>query len=155
MVPTVAFVVVLLGVQTATRDTFKDIAPDELKDAKNAPFGFDVTPDSTVWLNMAKVGQQVDYTVRARDFLDRELPYVTVWIRGYHRRDPNVKYRESKMQVSLDCQRSTYSISYTATYKADGSLWSENKPYRAQSMPIVPGTQGANWQRFICRAKAS
>lgn len=140
--------------QTATQDTFRDIRPEVLADPRNAPFGFDITPDETVWLNMAPVGHQVDYAVRARDFLDRKLPYVTVWIRGYHKRDPGVRYRESKMQVSFDCQRSTYSVSYTATYKADGALWSEDRPYRPQSLPIVPGTQGANWQRFICKPPA-
>lgn len=145
------FIALLALSQAATRDTIHDFEPDELMAV--APYGVDVTPDETVWINMAAVGRSSDYAVRARDFVDRKPPYVKVWIRGYHIRNPKVAYRESKSQISFDCSKETYSTAYAVYYRADGSVFSETRGeygYR----PVVPGTEAANWFRFICQTPA-
>ncbi|RYD68599.1 MAG: hypothetical protein EOP58_00110 [Sphingomonadales bacterium] len=137
----------LLG-QTATGDTYKELDADALMAA--APFGVDITPDETAWINMAPVGQTSDYAVRARDYLNIKSSYPTVWIRGYHRRNPRVDYRESKLRVTFDCKGERYSEDYVVHYKANGAF-SEYGGRAGGYHPVVPGTEAANWLRFVCK----
>lgn len=118
-----------------------------------AVFGLDVTPDGLVWINMNKVGNRSDFAVLGEDFLRNRNPFIRareVWIRGYHRLDPALKYRTSKALYLVDCDRRTLWRKAEVTYLADGSTYStDNRSGGTQ--PVVPGSIGDTWFRFICQ----
>ena len=121
--------------------------------AANSPHGFDVTPDGTIWINLYDPGLKDDYAVRAQDLkmahdVGNKTP--TFWIRGYHKRNPQAVYRESKAKMRLDCQGETITTLQTSYYRADGDLVSSSG--YGQASYIVPGTYAAEYQRLFCLA---
>lgn len=119
--------------------------------AANAPHGFDVTPDGDIWINLSKVGKRDDYAVRAEDLKQaRETrdKSPSFWVRGYHKRNPKVHYRESKQKFILNCRAKTISTSTLAYYDADGNLlWRQGSML---SEDIIPGTYAAEYYRLFC-----
>jgi hypothetical protein len=119
--------------------------------AANSPHGFDVTPDGTIWINLSEVGKTDDYAIRAEDLRDatearNRKP--SFWVRGYHKRNPKVRYRQTKARLTLDCEHETLETSTTAYYDADGNLL-----WRTGYTPteyIIPGTYGAEYRRLFC-----
>lgn len=119
--------------------------------AANSPNGFDITPDGDLWINLAEVGQSDDYAVRAEDLKaarDARNQNPSFWIRGYHKRNPKVSYRESKVMYSLDCARKTVTRIQGTYYAADGDV-----VYQQGFQPfgyVVPGSMGAEYHRLFC-----
>lgn len=117
----------------------------------NSPHGFDITPDGTIWINLAEVGRKDDYAIRAQDLqIAREESdsQPDFWVRGYHKRNPDVAYRESKALFWLDCQRVTMGRKTIAFYSEDGTLLS--RLGAGSTEYIIPGTYGAEYHRLIC-----
>lgn len=119
--------------------------------AANSPHGFDITPDGTIWINLSEVGKTDDYAIRAEDLRDaREARNrkPSFWVRGYHKRNTKVRYRQTKARLTLDCEHETLSTSTTAYYDADGNLlWRTG--YTSPDY-IIPGTYGAEYYRLFC-----
>lgn len=119
--------------------------------AANSPDGFDITPDGTIWINIGKPGNKSDYAIRAEDLQkarDTKDRYPSFWTRGYHRRNPSLKYRETKTRMSLDCQREKLTVMTAAYYDAAGSLL-----YRTgleATSDVIPGTYGEQYYRKFC-----
>jgi len=119
--------------------------------SENSPNGFDITPDGTIWINLAKVGRTDDYAIRAEDLRDgREARNrkPSFWMRGYHKRNSKVSFRETKARLTLDCEAETLSTSTTAYYGADGTLLSRTGYTPTEY--IIPGTYGAEYYRLFC-----
>ena len=117
----------------------------------NSPHGFDITPDGTIWINVSAVGKPEDYAVRAEDLHEARRTAnrkPSFWVRGYHKRNPKVQYRETKARLTLNCENETISTSTTAYYGADGNLMSRTG-YVASEY-IIPGTYGAEYHRLFC-----
>lgn len=118
---------------------------------QNAPHGFDITPDGTIWINLAEVGRVDDYAVRAEDLHAARAAharYPSFWVRGYHKLNTKVTYRESKAKFSLDCNRQTIFTTTIAYYDAEGNmLWRQGSTF---SQDIIPGTYAAEYYRLFC-----
>ncbi|QNN64336.1 hypothetical protein H9L12_08320 [Sphingomonas rhizophila] len=118
---------------------------------ERAPHGIDITLDGKLWINSNKVGAKDDYAILATD-LHRAVTSKSIkprlWVRGYHRRNPSVNYRESKLLVVIDCTRDTLRIEKRIAYSADGGIVETGGPYRSD--PIVPGTNGEAWRKMAC-----
>jgi hypothetical protein len=121
--------------------------------ANNSPHGFDITPDGTIWINLSEPGKRDDYAVRAQDLQEARqskdrMP--SFWVRGYHKKNPDVRHRESKARLTLDCARETLSTSLIAYYASEGRFLYQTG-YVAPSY-IIPGTYGAEYYRLFCLA---
>ena len=117
----------------------------------NAPFGFDVTFDGKIWVNTNEVGKPDDYAILGNDLYKVKAStseYPRVWIRGYHARNPKVRYRESKMLVSIDCVRDTYWVQKDIRYDARGEVVENLGPFPTE--PIVPSSYAESWQKAAC-----
>ena len=91
--------------------------------AQNAPYGWDITLDGKVWVNVNPPGARDDYSIFGNDLYKVRTSgnrHPRVWIRGYHARNPKVRYRESKLLVSIDCDRDQIWTERALTYSADG-----------------------------------
>lgn len=118
---------------------------------EHSPHGFDMTPDGTLWINVSPVGNMNDYAIRAEDLRDaREAGNrkPSFWIRGFHKLNPKVQYRESKARLNLDCGNETLSTSTAAYYDADGNILGRTGPSAAEH--IIPGSYGAEYYRLFC-----
>lgn len=122
-----------------------------------APYGMDFVPDGGrvfVWVNMAPVGERVDFSMLASDIERRNGVSLTAWVRGYHERDVSVPFRTSIAKVHFDCRRGTWQELSMSTYSANGrSLTTSNT-----LMPIeraVPGSQSYRWLEFACGVGAA
>lgn len=135
--------------QTPTQDAFG--VPDGW--LTSMPYGFDVTVDSPnliAWVNVAPVGGRDDYGILATDLYSATGQYRTVWIRGYHARNPDVKYRETKAKYQFDCTRMELTQLYRVAYRPDRQvLFTEAYPSRTE--PVVPGSLGSAWIKLVCR----
>lgn len=121
--------------------------------AQNSPFGLDITPDGTLWINVATVGQEDDYAIRAEDLFNAQKSteqYFTFWVRGYHKKNPQVSYRESKARYSIDCRRETIASTMTVLYDSNGRSVGSEGPRGSEY--IVPGTYAAEYFRLFCVA---
>lgn len=117
----------------------------------NAPFGFDLTPDGSIWINISTPGQRDDYAILASDLQKaRESTELwrSIWVRGYHRRNTEVSYRETKARFVINCADETIYRSMWISYDADGDVLREFGA-SAQS-PVVPGSYGAEYHRQVC-----
>ena len=117
----------------------------------NSPHGFDITSDGTIWINVYDPGLIDDYAIRAEDLKaarDAQNKNPSFWIRGYHKRNQKVAYRESKVRFYLDCKNEMMGTSTSAYYDADGSLLSRSGT--SSSQYIIPGTYGAEFFRLFC-----
>lgn len=142
MISLVALILALAQVETALLDWALE----------RGPYGVDVTPDGSVWINVAPLGTRADYAVLADDVRRQESTsprWRSFWVRGYHRRDPSVRYRESKAQYTINCEDRTISTNMWVAYRADGSTHSTWRGPSA-SEPIVPGSMGVRFQRIVC-----
>ena len=121
--------------------------------AANSPHGYDVTPDGTIWINLLKVGLRDDYAVRAGDLrAARETiasnPRPKFWIRGYHVRNYDVNYRETKSFYQLDCVNEQVKGLFVGYYDKNGNLISQQSEQIFS--PIVPGTYYSVFYRLFC-----
>ncbi len=119
--------------------------------AANSPHGFDMTLDGTIWINLAEEGQKDDYSIRAEDLQQaRETHDRTpkFWVRGYHKRNPDVNYRETKALMRVDCEHETLDRMQLTYYKPNGDVFGQ-LGYASQGY-IVPGTYGAEYYRLFC-----
>lgn len=122
--------------------------------AANSPNGFDVTPDGSIWINLAQPGQQDDYAILASDLQaarESSERWRSIWVRGYHRRNPKVAYRETKTRFSINCADSQIYRSMSISYDADGDVLQELG--MSSSSPVVPGSYGAEYHRQVCILK--
>jgi hypothetical protein len=116
-----------------------------------APHGVDVTLDGEVWVNIANPGLRDDYAILARDLKSQEAkPYPKLWVRGYHKNNPTLPYRESKAQYQFNCKAQTISTETHLTYDAQGNVKSDWRSNRYTSDAIVPGSIGARLYAFVC-----
>lgn len=119
--------------------------------AAHSPHGFDVTPDGTIWINLAATGRKDDYAIRAGDLREARASgnkNPIFWVRGYHLNNPGVRYRQSKIRYNLNCANETISTSTAAYFAADDSLmWQSG--YVSPGY-IVPGTYAAEYYRLFC-----
>lgn len=116
-------------------------------------YGFDVTPDGNLWINVdpPRVGE--DYAILANDLYKASGRWRTVWVRGYFKHAPKVPIRESKMQISVDCEGRRLATLYRITYAPDGSVV-DNSSGGVTYTPAIPGTYGEQWVDTICAIKA-
>ena len=120
---------------------------------EHARYGIDITPDGRMWVNLASTGEQDDYAMLIDDILKGNEYGATVWIRGYHKRNPKVRYRTSMTRYSFGCKEPTIYTLNRVTYAADGSVVNSDQfPYYAGSArTIIPGSIGEEWWTFACR----
>jgi hypothetical protein len=119
----------------------------------HAPYGVDITPDGRVWVNLDATGAADDYAMLVDDILKGGQLGATVWVRGYHKRNPRVKYRTSMARYAMDCSEPRIQTLNYVTYTADGSVVSsqENRFYAGAYRTIVPGSVGETWWKVACR----
>lgn len=119
---------------------------------QNAPHGFDITPDGTIWLNLTEPGRTDDYAINAEDLkAAREADHSQMqyfWVRGYHKRNPKARYRESKMRYGVNCSTKQIMTTTEAYYSATGDLISRSSSIYPQD--VIPGTYSAEYYRLIC-----
>lgn len=119
--------------------------------AANSPYGFDITPDGTIWINLSKVGRKDDYAIRAQDLQEARTSKAkehSFWVRGYHKLNADVSYRESKARFSVNCERETLSRSLIAYYDGEGNVLGQLGPLSPSH--IIPGSYGAEYYRLFC-----
>ena len=122
--------------------------------SERSPYGFDITPDMSIWINIAEPGRKDDFAILAEDMRRQQgAKWQQFWVRGYHLRNPSVQHRESKTRFGIDCERRTITTVMRVTYDPAGTLLSEwvapsNGLYGYQ--PIVPGSFGARLFEFVC-----
>lgn len=117
----------------------------------HAPYGFDITLDGKVWVNTNTPGARDDYAILGKDLekaLSGHSSNPRLWVRGYHRRNPGVTYRETKQLINVDCARDTIWIERKLYYSADGDLITSTGPFASE--PIVPGSIGESWRKAAC-----
>ena len=116
-----------------------------------APYGMDITLDGKLWINTNRTGARDDYAILAND-LHKALTTGTdrrrLWVRGYHLKNPDVSYRETKQLVWIDCKRDTIWIERRLEYAASGDLIATTGPFSME--PIVPGSIGESWRKAAC-----
>jgi hypothetical protein len=116
-----------------------------------APYGMDITFDGKVWVNTNRTGARDDFAILANDFYEAITSgdrHPKIWIRGYHFRNPKVKYRETKQLVSIDCERNTYWVERQLMYSPEGDVLATLGPFGIE--PVVPGTVSESWRDAIC-----
>lgn len=144
--PIVAALVATSAPATAEPNAWNDWVRD------NSPNGKVVTSDGTIWINLYQPGLRDDYSVRAGDLRNaRETKdrYPKYWLRGYHLKNIDVKYRETKWLVQLDCKGEKDRTLFSIAYDAAGvtlSQYGEDQTFRV----IIPGTYGAELLRLFC-----
>jgi len=119
--------------------------------ASHSPNGFSLGSNGTIWINIAPEGQVDDYAIRAEDLLAAQTDkpnYVVFWVRGMHKNNRNVAYRESMTRYAVDCQRDEISVTQRQFYRADGGPMGSEGPFRSEY--IVPGTYGEEYHRLMC-----
>lgn len=119
---------------------------------QNAPYGIDVTPDTKAWIivNLG-IGGDV-YSILADDYEVRDQRWPKAWLRGYHKANAKVPYRESRTLLHFDCADNTYYQTYEQTYKADRTIYSVQSR-RTYPTPIVPGSLAEDWKAMMCRPR--
>lgn len=120
---------------------------------RHAPFGVDITRDGRMWVNLDATGASDDYAMLIDDILKSGPWGATVWVRGYHKRNPRVKYRTSMARYSIDCRDPRIQTLNHVTYSQDGTVISsqENRFYDGAYRTIVPGSVGETWWKVACR----
>lgn len=119
--------------------------------AENSPDGFDITPDGNIWINVGKPGYRDDYAVLADDLKaarDASSKNPEFWVRGYHKRNPSVRYRTSKTRYRLDCVNERITRLAAVFNDANGDVVGE-AGYGAQQY-IIPGSYGQSYYQIFC-----
>ncbi len=117
----------------------------------NSPHGTIISKDGTIWINAAAAGLRNDYAVRAGDLRDaREngIPQPKFWVRGFHLKNKDVKYRNSMSQYQLDCKSEKIKTILEIFYDASGNIISENRDSSYET--IIPDTYGAEFHKLFC-----
>lgn len=118
----------------------------------NSPHGFDVTKDGTIWINLQKPGLRDDYAIRAGDLRDARqmgVLYPKFWLRGYHIKNKDVEFRESKWLYQIDCKGEKIKTILGVKYDGLGNLLSREAEDKAYSI-VIPGTYAAEYHRLFC-----
>lgn len=118
----------------------------------NSPHGFDVTKDGTIWINLQKPGLRDDYAIRAGDLRDARqmgVLYPKFWLRGYHKKNKDVEFRESKWLYQIDCKGEKIKTILGAKYDGLGNLLSREAEDKSYSV-VIPGTYAAEYHRLFC-----
>ena len=118
----------------------------------NSPHGFDVTKDGTIWINLQKPGLRDDYAIRAGDLRDARqmgVLYPKFWLRGYHIKNKDVEFRESKWLYQIDCKGEKIKTILGVKYDSLGNLLSREAEDKAYSI-VIPGTYAAEYHRLFC-----
>ena len=119
----------------------------------NSPHGFEVTQDGTIWINLYQPGRQDDYAVRAgdlRDAREKGSPFIRFWVRGFHIKNKDVAYRESKTFLQLSCNEQKMRRVLRVTFGASGNQLSKEEMEASDSI-VVPGTYAAEMHRLFCQ----
>lgn len=124
--------------------------------AAHAPYGFDITRDGSFWINIADVGRKDDYAILAEELRSQSAQkFPEFWVRGYHAKNPELPYRESKIRYRMDCERRTMTTVMEVMYDAEGNLfreWVAPSSGLFGHKPVVPGSLGARLYTFVCPA---
>jgi len=121
---------------------------------RSAPFGIDFTRDGRIWVSLDPAGDRDDYSMLIEDILARNEWGATVWVRGFHKRNPDVKYRTSMARYSFDCKNKAMRTLFFATYDASGNVLSSFDG-TGRRETIAPGTVGDDWWEVACRSAAA
>lgn len=119
----------------------------------HSPHGIHVSPDGTIWINSNKPGLKEDYAIRAGDLREARASgnkNPEFWVRGYHRNNPAVRYRESIFRYVMSCANETYRISASVYYGAYGEVMGEYGS-QPQTYVVFPGSYASEWHRLFCR----
>lgn len=108
--------------------------------------GFDVTPsDMMAWISINAPGRADDYALSAIDIFKEQGKQVRqIWMRGYHKRNADVPYRESKTLLAFDCKAMMIQERRFYTYSADGLALDQIDNALDPYSP-VPGTVAYGW----------
>lgn len=120
----------------------------------NSPYGFDLTPDGSIWINIAEPGERDDYAILATDLMaarESKQQSRTIWVRGYHKLNPKVPYRQTKALWRVDCTFKTISRVMWVSY--DGNMDTLSEYGATMATPVVPGSYGAEYFRQACLVK--
>lgn len=120
---------------------------------ENSPHGFEVTQDGTIWINLYQPGGPDDYAVRAgdlRDAREKGSPFIRFWVRGFHIKNKDVAYRESKTFLQLSCNEQKMRRILRVTFGASGNQLSKEEMEASDSI-VVPGTYAAEMHRLFCQ----
>lgn len=145
-----ALLFLALLAQVEATDPFADAPPVEWLQ-NHTPYGMDITLDGKVWINTNKTGAENDFAILANDLhraLTSESIEPKVWIRGYHRRNPKVSYRETKLLVTINCRWDTLQVERRIFYSASKEAIATEGPFASD--PIVPGSIGETWRKAAC-----
>ena len=137
----------------------QDDSPDELMEevlsyppewltSRSAKHGMDLTLDGKVWINADHYGDRDDYALAASDLFKAAGRYRQAWVRGYHLRNPDVPYRESKRLIHVDCQTRRWSTELVAYYDGDGRSIDQSGQTAYEA--VIPGTYAENWLEMLC-----
>lgn len=122
--------------------------PGEWLSSRAAKNGMDLTLDGKVWINADSYGDRDDYALAASDLFKATGRYRQAWVRGYHLRNPDVPYRESKRLIHVDCQARRWSTELVAYYNADGQAIAQSG--RTTYEAVIPGTYAETWLDMLC-----
>lgn len=123
--------------------------PKDWVERRAALNGMDVTPDGRIWFNSDFYGDEVDYGVAAGDLWNASGRFRKAWVRGYHRRDTSVPYRESLQLIHADCLENRWGWEMIVHYDADGKMMDQFADV-VRWEPVVPRTYADNWHDMIC-----
>lgn len=123
--------------------------PKEWVARKASKYGLDVTSDGRMWFNSDTYGDTVDYGVSADDLWTVSGRYRQAWVRGYHKRDPSVPYRESLQLIHADCLQKRWGSEMVIHYDADGKMIHQDGGAWNWE-PVVPRTYAETWHEAIC-----
>jgi hypothetical protein len=98
-------------------------------------------------------GEPDDFAVRAGDLRDarqKGSPFIRFWVRGFHLKNKEVAYRESKTFLQISCNEQKIRRILRVTYDASGKQFSKEEMEASDSI-IVPGTYAAEMHRLFCQ----
>lgn len=116
---------------------------------KAARHGMDVTIDGRMWFNTDTYGDTDDYGVSADDLWAVSGRYRKAWVRGYHKRNPALAYRESLHLIHADCAEKKWGSEMEIHYGPNGDVVHESSgPW--EWSPVVPRSYAESWYNMIC-----
>ena len=131
-------------------ETDLDTLPQEWVERRSARYGFDLTLDGNVWININRHDAPDAYALLATDLLRERGDWRRVWMRGYHARNPDVSHRESKTLISVNCPQRQYAYVQWVHYDGDGRVVHEGIGSTLGMINAVPGSIGERWTEEIC-----
>lgn len=110
----------------------------------------DITLDGEMWINLHEIGRKSDFAMLANDLYKASGRHRRAWIRGYHRNNRDVSYRETRSLVFVDCEMQTLGQIKSVAYDSEMNVVEELGFESAE--PVVPGTYNATYLRALCSA---